>query len=244
MPVQTSLISGTQAHKHSSVSQDGGFLDDNVTGVTGTSNGSLIYFDGSSIAQNLGIGAASDQLRVNAGATAPEWFTPSAASSTFEVLADVTLGAPGTLSSGVFSAQDKFIKVLFYGASVASSILGITCNATAGATQYAYSSFRNYTTTTGGDLENEFGYLTGMSTSNPCFFEMTGYNGDSTDDKLFTISTNANTTTGNTRPTSYQSVGKWYGGAYITSFEIVGNNTGVAINMQTGSRMLVLATPA
>ena len=231
-------------HKHDgTVAQDGGPLDfDNVTQADLTA-GDVIFSNGTHL-QRLAIGTPAQQIKVNAGATAPEYFTPAAASATWEVLADVTLGAPGILTSGVFSAQDKFIKVLFYGAAVGSVILGITCNNTNGATEYAYSSFRDFTTTTGGDLENEFGYLTGASTSNPCFFEMTGYNGDSTDDKLFNITTNANTTTGNTRPTSYQSVGKWYGGAYITSFGIVGNNTGVHINMQTGSRMLVLATPA
>ena len=231
------------AHVHDNTPLQGGPLSFNGTTIGGMSAGDITYSDGAAL-QTLTYPAvpAGESLTAVAASTAPSWV--AAGGGVWEVLADVTLGAPGTLSSGTFSAQDKFIKVLFYGASVASSILGITCNATAGATEYAYSSFRGFTTTTGGDLENEFGYLTGMSTSNPCFFEMTGYNGDSTDDKLFTISTNANTTIGNTRPTSYQSVGKWYGGAYITSFEIVGNNTGVAINMQTGSRMLVLATPA
>ena len=71
MPVDTSVITGTVAHKHSSPSSDGGFLDDNVTGVTGTSTGSLVYFDGSSVAQNLGIGSASDVLTVSGGL--PQW---------------------------------------------------------------------------------------------------------------------------------------------------------------------------
>ncbi len=230
-------------HTHDgTVSQDGGPLDFNNITQSQSASGQMFFSDGVHL-QQLSIGAPNDQIRVSAG-NLPEWHTPAAASATWEVLADVTLGAPGTLSSGTFSAQDKFIKVLFYGAVVSSTTLGITCNNTAGATEYAYSSFRNYTTTTGGDLENSMGYLTGVATSNPCFLEMTGYNGDSTDDKLFNISTNANITTGNTRPTSYQSVGKWYGGAYITSFEMVDANPGTTVNFQTGSRLLVLATPA
>ena len=53
MPANSGAITGTKAHKHSAPSADGGFLDDNVTGVTGTSTGSLVYFDASSIAQNF-----------------------------------------------------------------------------------------------------------------------------------------------------------------------------------------------
>jgi hypothetical protein len=231
------------AHVHDNTPLQGGPLNFNNTTIAGMNAGDLTFSDGAAL-QTLTYPAipAGESLTAVAASTAPSWV--AAGGGVWEVLSDTVLGAAGPLTSGTFSAQDKFIKVLFYGASVGAVILGITCNNTNGATEYAYSSFRNYTTTTGGDLENEFGYLTGMSTSNPCFFEMTGYNGDSTDDKLFTISTNANTTTGNTRPTSYQSVGKWYGGAYITSFGIVGNNTGVHINMQAGSRMLVLAAPA
>lgn len=229
-------------HQHDgTVSQDGGPLDFNNITQSQSASGQIFYSDGAHL-QQLSIGAPNDQIRVSAG-NLPEYFTPAGASSTWEVLADVTLGAPGTLSSGVFSAEDKFIKVLFYGASVASSLLGITCNGDTG-TNYAYSSFRNYTTTTGGDAEVAMGYLTGVATDNPCFLEMTGYNGAETDDKLFNITTNANTTTGNTRPLSYQSTSKWYGGSYITRFDIVCANTAASLTMQTGSRMLVLATPA
>ena len=70
MPVNTSLISGTQAHKHSSPSSDGGLLDDNVTGVTGTTTGSMLVYDASSIAQNLSIGNAADVLTVSGGTAA------------------------------------------------------------------------------------------------------------------------------------------------------------------------------
>ncbi len=71
MPVDTSVITGTVAHKHSSPSSDGGFLDDNVTGVTGTSTGSLLYADASSVLQNLPVGSNGDSLTVAAGL--PSW---------------------------------------------------------------------------------------------------------------------------------------------------------------------------
>ena len=80
MPADSGVISGTVAHKHSLPSGDGGFLSDGVTGVTGTSNGSLIYFDASSVAQNLGIGAANTTLQSNG--TVPTWAAAGAAART------------------------------------------------------------------------------------------------------------------------------------------------------------------
>ena len=230
-------------HKHSSAVQDGSPL--NMVNVTeGSLNlGDIVYSDGNAL-QRLAIGTPAQQIKVNAGATAPEYFTPAGASATWEVLSDTVLVAPGTLTSETFSAQDQFIKVLFYGAVVSSTTLGITCNNSNGADEYAYSSFRDYTTTTGGDIEKSMGYLTGVATDNACFLEMTGYNGGSTDDKLFNITTCANITTGNTRPISYQSASKYYGGDYITSFEMVDANPGTTVNFAAGSRLLVLATPA
>lgn len=71
MPANSGAITGTIAHKHSSDSADGGFLDDGVTGVTGTTNGSLLYFDNSSIAQNLGIGGAGTVL--TSSGSVPAW---------------------------------------------------------------------------------------------------------------------------------------------------------------------------
>ena len=175
------------------------------------------------------------------GSSLPSWSTPSG--GVYEILANVELTGAGTLASGTFSAPDRFLKVLFYGAVVSSTTLGITCNNSNGADEYAYSSFRDYTTTTGGDVEKSMGYLTGVATDNPCFFEMTGYNGGETDDKLFNITTCANITTGNTRPISYQSSSKYYGGDYITSFELVDANPGVMVNFVSGSRILVLGVP-
>ena len=46
------------------------------------SAGSLGYYNSSSVLQELSIGSASDQIRVNAGATAPEYFTPSGGGAT------------------------------------------------------------------------------------------------------------------------------------------------------------------
>jgi hypothetical protein len=51
-----------------------------TTGMTNpmTTTGDTIYSSSGSTPARLGIGTANQQLRVNASATAPEWFTPSA----------------------------------------------------------------------------------------------------------------------------------------------------------------------
>ncbi|SVD18659.1 uncharacterized protein METZ01_LOCUS371513 [marine metagenome] len=64
-------------HKHSSAVQDGSPL--NMVNVTeGSLNaGDMVFSDGNAL-QRLAVGLAAQQLKVNAGATAPEWFTPVA----------------------------------------------------------------------------------------------------------------------------------------------------------------------
>jgi len=63
-------------HKHSSAVQDGSPL--NMVNVTeGSLNaGDMVFSDGNAL-QRLAVGLAAQQLKVNAGATAPEWFTPT-----------------------------------------------------------------------------------------------------------------------------------------------------------------------
>jgi len=64
-------------HKHSSAVQDGSPLNmNNVTEAT-LSAGDVIFSDGAAL-QRLAIGTPAQQIKVNAGATAPEYFTPSA----------------------------------------------------------------------------------------------------------------------------------------------------------------------
>ena len=231
-------------HTHDgTISQDGGPLNFNNITQSQSASGEIFFSDGAHL-QQLPIGAPNDEIRVSAG-NLPEWHTPAAASSTWDVLYDSgVLGVASPLNTGTFSAQDRFIKILFYGASVASTTLGVSCNNSAGNVEYALQSERNFTTLVQFSNEKSMFYLSGVSSNNPCFFEMTGYNGGSTDDKLFNLRTTANTTTGNTFPTSYDSFCKWYGGAYITRIDMVDANPGTQINFQTGSRLLVLATPA
>ena len=81
MPIDTSVITGTQAHKHSQPSSDGGFLESTVTGMTNLTEGGIIQGDAANIQTNLPIGNAGEILVVNAGATALEYQTSSGGSS-------------------------------------------------------------------------------------------------------------------------------------------------------------------
>ena len=77
MPIDTSVITGTQAHKHSSPSADGGFLESTVTGMTNLTEGGIIQGSAANIQTNLALGLAGQVPTVNAGATALEYQTPS-----------------------------------------------------------------------------------------------------------------------------------------------------------------------
>jgi hypothetical protein len=82
-------------HKHNSLTlQDGGNLDFKNDTQADLSAGSVTYSDGSHL-QELGIGAAGEQLVVNAGATAPEW-SAEHEQGKLELLNDSELGADST----------------------------------------------------------------------------------------------------------------------------------------------------
>ena len=53
--------------------------------ATLTTTGDMLYRDGSGL-QRLGIGTAGQELKVNSGASAPEWYTPAVASSDYVLL--------------------------------------------------------------------------------------------------------------------------------------------------------------
>jgi hypothetical protein len=53
----------------------------------------------------LALGTANQQLRVNAGATAPEWFTPAAAGSDYKLIQTTTFSAVASISlNNVFTS--------------------------------------------------------------------------------------------------------------------------------------------
>ena len=78
MPIDTSIITGTQEHKHSVDSSDGGFLESTVTGMTNLTRGGIIQGSATNIQTNLPIGSGLQYLRANAAATALEYATLAA----------------------------------------------------------------------------------------------------------------------------------------------------------------------
>jgi hypothetical protein len=80
-----------------------------TTGMTNpmTTTGDMIYSSSGSTPARLGIGTANQQLRVNAGASAPEWFTPTAASSGLTLIQRSTftnVANTGSTFDGLFTS--------------------------------------------------------------------------------------------------------------------------------------------
>ena len=94
----------TLAHTHSSaIVQDGGALDfDDVTQASGAA-GDITYSDGNAL-QLLSVGSASDILQVNAGATAPEWTTPTGGGATLTRSTTSTSTEQSTTSTAFIDA--------------------------------------------------------------------------------------------------------------------------------------------
>lgn len=233
---------GHKPIKHSAPSSDGGFLETTITGVTNLSNGSMVYGDASEQVTELNAGSLNDVLTM--GATLPSWVPPSTPTSSWETIADVSVtGVPGALHSGTFSAPDKWLKICGYVGSVANTVSGITCNQTAGALEYALNFQRDFTTSGTAGAEGSLWYLSGVTSNDFLYFETNIYNGGSTDDKLaHTRTTAAGAGTGANAPYALEYFSKWYGGAYITRFDLTAS-TGIVQDYQVGSRILVLATP-
>ena len=80
-------------HKHSNAVQDGSPLNMNNVTEASLSAGDIVYSDGNAL-QRLAIGSPAQQIKVNAGATAPEYFTAAVAASNYEFLgaSSVTAG--------------------------------------------------------------------------------------------------------------------------------------------------------
>jgi hypothetical protein len=99
-------------HKHDGrVVEDGGQLDfDSITQADLTA-GDVVYSNGTAL-QRLAIGTPAQQIQVNAGATAPEYFTPAPAAGAAMTLIDTdTLGSDTTdftiTLSPAISSPDK-----------------------------------------------------------------------------------------------------------------------------------------
>ena len=72
-------------------------------GTTLTTQGDILYRDGSGL-QRLAKGTANQELRINSGATAPEWHTPAVASSDYVKLASISATSGAIVSiNGYFN---------------------------------------------------------------------------------------------------------------------------------------------
>ena len=117
-------------HKHDgTVVQDGGSLDfDNITQADLTA-GDVIFSNGTHL-QRLAIGTPAQQIKVNAGATAIEYFTPSAggatltrttySTSTVQTVSSLTMvdltGFTATLQAGAGMATCNYCSTKIEGA--------------------------------------------------------------------------------------------------------------------------------
>ena len=84
-------------------------------GTTLTTQGDILYRDGSGL-QRLAKGTANQELRINSGATAPEWHTPAVASSDFVKIYsnEITSGNPSAIDiQNCFSATYDIYKLYF-----------------------------------------------------------------------------------------------------------------------------------
>ena len=136
------------AHEHTNIANDGGPLDFNNTTVGSMNSGDMTYSDGAAL-QQLAIAAPNDQLRVSAG-NIPEWFTPAAASGTFELLGYTELGANAATISVSFASEsgdDMTALQCFYNSALTTGTTDLGCQFSTGAafvtSQYYTSAFNS-----------------------------------------------------------------------------------------------------
>jgi len=114
-----------------------------TTGMTNpmTTTGDMIYSSSGSTPARLGLGTANQQLRVNAGATAPEWFTPAASTSGMSLISTTSFSAVAAFNlNNVFSATyDSYRLITTWQASAnASPIIRLRGSGTDETTSYYY----------------------------------------------------------------------------------------------------------
>jgi len=228
-------------HTHDgTVAQDGGPLDfDNVTQADLTA-GDVVFSDGTHL-QRLAIGTPAQQIQVNAGATAPEYFTPAGASATWTELANVKLTANGNLVSGTFAVHD-YLYVIIYGGLVTPSGQALKFNNdTASGTKYVWSDVRNGAWaqfTAYACWQYGFGSTSNLMSMN-CWIQ-NGTAHDRTVNKLGNW--NRVEQTGPTSASAVSQdlgVGMWVDTNAITSIQVC-NDAGTTSPMLAGSQMIVL----
>jgi hypothetical protein len=124
-----------------------------TTGMTNpmTTTGDTIYSSSGSTPARLGIGTAGQVLRVNSGATAPEWATVASGSSGLTLVKTQTIGSAVTsvtVTDAFSSTYDNYLITINGGvASNSSSLFNFTLGATTSG--YSYSGYiMQYTSNT------------------------------------------------------------------------------------------------
>jgi hypothetical protein len=122
-----------------------------------TTAGDTLYGTGSGTFSRLGIGTAGQVLKVNSGATAPEWGTASAASGLVLITSQAFTTSTAINVNSVFSSTYTNYKVIIRTtATTAGGDSGVTMrlrvSGTDATTNYSQQRFYSFGTTIGGDL--------------------------------------------------------------------------------------------
>ena len=137
---ENSLAGATKAHHHTALSSDGGFLETDTTGMTNLALGSILKGNASEIQTELVKGNANDVL--TCGASDISWVAPAGAGSTFEEIYNTVLTGTTGISTGTFSAPNKFITVMGYVKPSSSNVIGAIFDSDGG-TNYDGCTMRN-----------------------------------------------------------------------------------------------------
>lgn len=146
--------------------------------------GDLIYATANDTVARLALGTANQQLRVNSGATAPEWFTPAAAASGLTLITSTTLsGAASKNVDSVFTSTYKFYLIKYVGQSSNANdeiYLRFRTGGTTNTNASYYKQSINLTSTTVSGVTDTTGqtaiYLGDADTTNESHFEIFVYN--------------------------------------------------------------------
>ena len=111
---ENSLAGTTKAHKHTSPASDGGFLETAETGVTNMSQGSIGYYNASSVLTELTAGNSADVLTM--GVTDPAWSAPVSSAVWTEVINEYDNVASNTLNTGYIDLGQYRVLKLFWSA--------------------------------------------------------------------------------------------------------------------------------
>ena len=93
--------------------------DGTDVGTTLTTQGDMLYRDGSGL-QRLAKGTAGQELRINSGATAPEWYTPAAASTDVERIVSGAASGTELILDNCFTSAYEIYELHLYNIKMSS----------------------------------------------------------------------------------------------------------------------------